>query len=163
MRKKKYNHSFARRMTWWVMLVLFVMMSALGYLIYDLSKNMLVEISADTFHSSIQASGGTICHAMSDVSVAVKNNIFDIERNLGQPNELQAIVERIVAQNPRVRSCGISFIENYFPQKGRYFCPYAWQKDNLQVVGQPIQGSDASYHDIQMSMLPRRFFFVPSQ
>ncbi len=151
MRKKKYNHSFARRMTWWVMLVLFVMMSALGYLIYDLSKNMLVEISADTFHSSIQASGGTICHAMSDVSVAVKNNIFDIERNLGQPNELQAIVERIVAQNPRVRSCGISFIENYYPMKGRTFCPYAWrrsvdgQADVVQAGGNTTEGPGDTY------------------
>ena len=163
MKKNIYKHSFARRLTRWLMLVLFVMMAGLAYLIYEVVKMSMVEIVALNFHDIMELSEKNICDALSDVSVAVENNIFYIERHIGQPAELQATMERMVAQNPRMRSCGISFIENYFPQKGRSFCPYAWQKDSLQVKGQPIQGSDASYHDIQMSMLPRRFFFVPSQ
>ena len=104
-----------------------------------------MEIVALNFHDNMEMSEKSICNAMSDVSVAVENNIFYIERNIGQPAEMQAVMERIVAQNPRIRSCGISFIENYFPQKGRSFCPYAWRKDSLQVEGRPIQGSEASY------------------
>jgi hypothetical protein len=38
MKSKKYNRSFARRLSWWVMLVLFIMMSGLGFLIYHLTK-----------------------------------------------------------------------------------------------------------------------------
>ena len=127
------------------MLVLFVMMAGLAYLIYEVVRMSMVGVVALNFHDNMELSEKNICDALSDVSVAVENNIFYIERHIGQPAELQATMERMVAQNPRMRSCGISFIENYFPQKGRSFCPYAWQKDSLQVEGQPIQGSDASY------------------
>lgn len=145
MKEKKYNHSFARRLTRWVMLVLFVMMSGLAYLIYDLAKSIVVEVSASTLHSSMQSVSGTISDVMSDVRVAVENNVFDVERNLNQPNQLQLIMERIVNQNPRIRSCGISFIENYYPSKGRSYCPYAWRNDSSQVEGQPLYGSDEAY------------------
>ena len=145
MKKNIYKHSFARRLTQWLMLVLLIMMAGLAYLIFQAVKRSMVEIVALNFHNNMEMSEKSICNAMSDVSVAVENNIFYIERNIGQPAEMQAVMERIVAQNPRIRSCGISFIENYFPQKGRSFCPYAWRKDSLQVEGRPIQGSEASY------------------
>ena len=133
MEEKKYKHSFARRMTRRVMLVLLVMMSALGFLIYYITKELVVEISGSTVHNTIQTTGEIICSQMLEVSVAVENNIFDIERNLGQPDEIQRITERIVKLNPRIRSCGISFIENYYPNKGHAFCPYTWKDDSLQV------------------------------
>ena len=145
MKNNIYKHSFARRLTQWLMLVLLIMMAGLAYLIFQAVKMSMVEVVAVNFHDNMELSEKNICDALSDVSVAVENNIFYIERHIGQPAELQATMERMVAQNPRMRSCGISFIENYFPQKGRSFCPYAWQKDSLQVEGQPIQGSDASY------------------
>ena len=145
MKDKKYNHSFARRLTRWVMLVLFIMMGALAYFIYDLTKGIVVEVSANTFYSSMRSLGKSISHAMSDVSVAVDNNVFDVERHVNQPDQLQAIMERIVRQNPRIRSCGISFIENYFPKKGHSYCPYAWRKDSADVVGKPIEGTEANY------------------
>ena len=145
MERKKYKYSFARRLTRWVMLVLFIMMSALGYLVYQLAKTMMVEGSANAFYTSIRASEKSISDVMSNVSVAVENNIFDVERNVNNPTQLQAIMERIVARNPRVRSCGISFIDNYFPQKGHSYCPYAWRNDSSEVEGRPIEGPEAQY------------------
>lgn len=145
MKDKKYNRSFARKLTRWVMLVLFIMIGGLAYLIYDLTKSIVVEVSANTFHSTMNSFGKSIGDVMSDVSVAVDNNIFDVERHVKDPGQLQAIMERIVEQNPRIRSCGVSFVENYFPQKGRAYCPYAWRKDSTEVEGRPIEGAEAVY------------------
>lgn len=133
MKAKKYNHSFARRLTRWIMMVLLVMMGALGYVIYGGTKALIVGICGEMAHGDIESAVKTISDEMSDVSVAVKNNLFDIERNLGQPDEMQRIVERIVTQNPDIRSCGISFVENYYPQKGKAYCPYVWQDDSLKL------------------------------
>ena len=90
MKKNIYKHSFARRLTRWLMLVLFVMMAGLAYLIYEVVKMSMVEIVALNFHDNMEMSEKSICNAMSDVSVAVENNIFYIERNIGQPAEMQA-------------------------------------------------------------------------
>ena len=145
MKKNKYNRSFARKLTRWVMIVLFIMMGGLAFLVYDMARSIMVENSADSFYSSIQSYESSISGVMTEVSVAVENNVFDIERNVNQPAQMQAIMERIVAKNPRVRSCGISFIANYFPQKGRSYCPYAWRNDSSEVEGRPIEGSEAHY------------------
>ena len=136
--------SFARRLTRWVMLVLFIMMSGLGFLIYHLTKSVIVEVSADRFHGNMQSSDVTIGNVMSDVSVAVINNVNYVEDRLGQPDQIQAIMERIVEQNPRIRSCGISFIENYYPQKGRAFCPYM-SRDSVNPDNQPVVGLTDDY------------------
>ena len=114
MEKKKYNRSFATRLSRWIMLVLLIMMGGLSWLVYDFQKGMMVELSGNSIHGSMRTSDIYISGVMSDVSVAVRNNIFDIERSLDQPDRLQAIVERIVTENPRIRSCGINFVENYY-------------------------------------------------
>ena len=145
MKEKKYNRSFATRLSRWVMLVLLIMMGILSYVIYYFTKEGIVDITGTSFHGSMQSSDRYISDVMSDVSVAVRNNVFDIERHLSQPDQLQVIVERIVTLNSRIRSCGISFIENYYPQKGRGFCPYAWRNDSMQVEAQRLGDADYDY------------------
>jgi sigma-B regulation protein RsbU (phosphoserine phosphatase) len=147
MKEKKYNRSFATRLSRWIMLVLLIMMGGLSFLIYHYQKTTVVEVAANNFHVSMRSSDRYISDVMSDVTVAVKNNLFDIEGHLTQPDQIQAIVERIVTENPRIRSCGISFIDTYYPQKGRWFCPYAWRNDSMQVVGLQLGGADYDYLD----------------
>ena len=137
MKKKKF-HSFATRLSRWVMLVLFVMMSALAIFIYYITGSVLLESEASTIKNSMKSAERSISDMMSDVMVATDNNVFDIERNLSKPDEMQAIVERIVKRNKHIRSCGISFIENYYPSKGRQFCPYAWRSDSSEVQVQRL-------------------------
>ena len=85
MKKNKYNRSFARKLTRWVMIVLFIMMGGLAFLVYDMARSIMVENSADSFYSSIQSYESSISGVMTEVSVAVENNVFDIERNVNQP------------------------------------------------------------------------------
>lgn len=135
MKKKKF-HSFATRLSRWVMLVLFVMMSALALFIYFITNLVLLETEGAMIQGNMKSAERRISDIMSDVSVATDNNVFDIERNLSKPDEMQAIVERILKQNKHIHSCGISFIENYYPSKGRQFCPYAWRNDSSEIQSQ---------------------------
>ena len=145
MKKRKKNRSFAIRLSRWVMLILFIMMSGLSFLIYICAEALMVELGGMAVHSSMLSSEKRIKDVMSDVSVAVENNVFDIERNLNQPDQMEAIVERMVRQNSRIRSCGISFIDNYYPQKGHGFCPYAWRTDSLQVETMQLAEMNGNY------------------
>ena len=145
MKDKNSNRSFATRLSRWVMLVLFIMMSALSILLFITMASLWISSMGDNFHGSMLSSNRCISDIMSDVNVAVDNNVFDIERHLSQPDQMQAIMERIVTQNPRIRSCGISFIENYYPQKGRSFCPYAWRNDSMEIKTQQIGGTIQNY------------------
>ena len=56
MKKNINKHSFARRLTRWLMLVLFVMMAGLAYLIYEVVKMSMMEIVALNFHDIMELS-----------------------------------------------------------------------------------------------------------
>ena len=149
MKEKAYNRSFATRLSRWVILVLLIMIGGLSLLLYYFNKSALIEVSANNFHVGLRSTDRAINNVMSGVDVAVRNNLPDIEHHLKEPDQMQAIVERIVTQNPRIRSCGISFIDNYYPQKGRWFCPYAWRNDSMQVETQQLGGSSYDYQSAQ--------------
>lgn len=138
-KNKKYKHSFARKLTLWVMLVLLIMMGTLAYFIYYLVKEIVVDYTATTVHISMQLYGKSITDVMSNVSVAVKNNVFDVERDINQPGQLQNIVERMVTHNPNIRSCSIRFTN---PQKGK---PFAWRKDSTHVEKTPLKDNGNAY------------------
>ena len=81
----------------------------------------------------VEALAENIQRVASEVCVGMQNSLPEVEENLDRPDRLMASVERIVSQNPRIRSCGISFIEGYYPQKGRAFMPYAFRGDSGRV------------------------------
>jgi len=110
--KQKYNRSFARRLTRWVMLLLFVMMSGLGYIIYGMSKSIVVDYSVNTFHTNMQASARFFSSVMSDVSEAVKNHLYEVERNVGRQAEMQQAIARILQLNPRIRKCTVTGVDD---------------------------------------------------
>ena len=69
----------------------------------------------------------------SEVMVAANNTIHYIEDNLDNPEKLYDIMDHMVRTNELVRSCGISFVDNYYPQKGHWFCPYAVRRDSVTI------------------------------
>ena len=85
---------------------------------------------------------------ISDVYVAVTNNIYYLEHSLDKPDGHKATMERIVKSGTRVRSCGISFIEDYYyPQKGHRFCPFAWRNVSNpdEVFSEDMGDADLDY------------------
>ena len=53
-KNKEYKHSFARKLTRRVMLVLFVMMGGLAYFTYKMTGVVVVNVCTYNFHSSMQ-------------------------------------------------------------------------------------------------------------
>ena len=101
-----------------------------------------VQIVSNKYLDSVREQ---IKRALSDVSVASVNTVPLIEENLDKPENLYAIMERMVKQNPRVRSCGISFVADYYPKKGHWFCPYAVRGTNDTITVKKIGDGEHDY------------------
>jgi sigma-B regulation protein RsbU (phosphoserine phosphatase) len=76
--------------------------------------------------------------------VANINNVHEIERDIDDPDKLFDHLGRIVRQNPGIVSCGLLFVPDYFPEKGRFFVPFA-TRDSADVVS--IMRIDSVYHN----------------
>ena len=138
--KNPYPRSFAGRLTWRIVLTLFVVMGITSYMIYELSSVAMSQEAELYCSERLNNRSLMIQQALSDVCVATFNLVPEIEKNLGKPDRLQGIMELMLKQNPSIRSCGISFVENYYPTKGRWFCPYA-VRDSSQNITTCNKGS----------------------
>ena len=139
--KNPYPRSFAKRLTWRIMLTMLIVMSSIsaiivliGWIISLTSISMLCNRQLDYKSKSIE-------QTLTEVYVASVNTVPDIENNLHRPDRMLGVMKRIVDLNPHIRSCGISFKENYYPQKGRWFCPYAHRSDSDSIVFTQTIGS----------------------
>ena len=142
-KKKKKLKPFARRLTRWIVLSQFVVMGLASYVIYKMAKNITMMEEADLYKSYLNTTNANVSRMLLEVSLSTANHVSEIEENLGQPEKMFSLMEKLVTENSRIRSCGISFVAGYYPQKGRRFCPYAVRDSAGTVV--VYDDADASH------------------
>ena len=144
--KGPYPRSFAKRLTWRIMITLFCVMSIVSLIIFSIAW-MTVYAQAYLLSDRVLATKRMdVERILSEVYTASINTVPDIENSLERPDRMGKIIKRIVELNPNIRSCGVSFRENYYPQKGRWYCPYAMRNDSDSIIiSKTIGGVEQDY------------------
>ena len=145
---KKFR-SFSRRLTRRLVLTLLIIMGIASFSVFVLCGSFIFEDEEMRHEAMLMASAENVSRVLSDVYVGTKNHVPEIEENLDHPDRLMKLTERVVEQNPRIRSCGISFVENYYPQKGRRYMPYAVRRDSntIEVLDLGVEQRDYLQQD----------------
>lgn len=131
----KKSNSFARRITGRILAWMIIVILGLSYLLFYFEGNAIREFYSEIYRNKMLITNEYTRRVISDVYVAVTNNIYYLEHSLDNPEGHKETMERIIKSGTRVRSCGISFIEDFYPQKGHHFCPFAWRNvTNPDVV-----------------------------
>lgn len=145
---EKKRKTFAGRLTSRLFIWVIVVILSLSYVILRSERQATSLFYLEIFHNKMLITNEYVRRVISDVYVAVTNNIYYIEHNLDDPNSHKETMERIVKSGTRVRSCGISFIEDYYyPEKEHRFCPFAWRNSaNPDVIySQDMGDADLDY------------------
>ncbi len=61
-----------------------------------------------------------IKNMMTSVEVALQNMAWAVEQNIDRPEQAAEMCRRIVRNNPQIAGCGLAFVADYFPQRGRW-------------------------------------------
>ena len=72
------------------------------------------------------------------------------EHSLEDPDEMYTISSYIVESTIQVTSAGVAFVENYYPEKGRWFLAYAgypWNSDTL--IKKQLGGENHDYLNME--------------
>ena len=145
MSKRPKFRSFSKRLTRWIAFTQFIVMVFSSYWIFMLAKNFILMEEATLHKSSLSTANAKVSRVLSEVTSATSNRVDEIQANLGQPDKLVGIMDEMVTQNPMIRSCGISFIDSYYPQKGRWFCPYAVKDEDGKTERRIIGSASHDY------------------
>ena len=145
MSKKRKLRPFYRRLTRWIGLSQFIVMALASFLIYRIAEEVIKEEEFDLYEKSLKVTKKDVRRVLSDVYVGTTNHVPEIEENLNHPDKLYDIMQRVVELNPHIRSCGLCFIADYYPQKGHWFCPYAVRGEDGNVVRKSVGGPNNDY------------------
>lgn len=140
MKQRKFHH-FSRRLTKRLVLTLLIVMGLASFWVFAVGDTVLVDFKQKLNEDMLEISAEQVSRMASDVSAGALNLIPQVEESLDNPARLEMLLERILKQNPGMRSCGISFVENYYPQKGRSYVPYVYRRDSthIEVINHAMQ------------------------
>ena len=127
------------------MLMMLITMGFISYVIFEAASSLMKEEEFSRYEAYLDSKVAEIRRALSDVYVGTVNHVPEIEQNLGNPDRLSEIMKQVVDLNPRINSCGLSFVANYYPQKGRWFSPYASRSDSSKVEVATSGSADNDY------------------
>ena len=120
-------------------------MGLASWLIYEAAVDIVKEEELSLHMAYLETNIEEIRRTLSDVNTGTTNHVPEIEESLGNPDRMHVLMERLIRQNPHIRSCGISFVADYYPQKGHWYCPYAVRRDSAHIETMTIGGSDYDY------------------
>ena len=132
------KRTFANRLLLRIMMVLLVMFTAIMAIVYVITKDSMAREAESRYESIILLANEKIRGVLSDVYVGAINNINDIERDIDDPDKLQAQLERMVSQNIYMSSCRLIFEPDFFPEKGHNYEIYAWRDSTGMIRGKQM-------------------------
>lgn len=143
------KQTFASRLSLRIMAVLVAMSAVITAIIYLITKESMAREAEARYEGIILHANEKIRGVLSDVYVGAINNISVIERDIDNPDQLQAHLERMVSQNMYMSSCRLIFEPDVFPQKGHHFEIYAWRDSSGVISGRQMNESHPDFltHD----------------
>ena len=138
-------NSLSKRLTYRIMAVVLVMMAIIAGLVYYTVRKYMINEAKERYLNILLENQQELRRRLSDVYVAARNNVHDIERDIDDPDKMFDHLERLVKINPSIVCSSLMFERNYYPSKGRVFIPCARRDEEGNVRKSEI---DSTYHSL---------------
>jgi len=115
------------------MAVVLVMIAFITSIVYFTVRKYMLEESQERYEGILRRDHEEFRRRLSDVMVATKNNLYNIEQDIDEPEKITAHLERILRLNPTILTCGVVYKPDYFPGKARCLELYA-SRDSAGVM-----------------------------
>lgn len=137
--------TLANRLSMMVMAVLIVLSTIIMMLVFLITRESMARESQSLYEGVILHANEKIRGVLSDVYVAAINNVSDIERDVNDPDKLQARLEEMVRLNMYMSSCRLIFEPDFYPERGHHYEIYAWRDSTGQVHGRQMNEHHPDY------------------
>lgn len=139
------NISFSGRITRRIVLSMLLLMSLISLLIFIFARSEITLLTSIHYQDILDNTNDKIEGMLSKVEVSAKNNLAEIQKNLGSPDEVFDALESELRLNPHIVGYGVGFNPDYFPEKGRWFEPYVVRRDGGSIERLQIGSSQHDY------------------
>lgn len=117
--------SFASQLTRRIMAVLLLTMAVIAIVAYYVVQDGISNEVEERYQGTLLNTHEQLRCMLSEVSVAVENNVHDVERDIDLPDKMFEHAERILRNNPYLVGLGLVFKADFYESKGHWYEVYA--------------------------------------
>ena len=129
MAKRNKNHLKYALQALATVIVALVTLEVTSLIQYFYARDTIYAEATRRAESELEATNLKITDVLDQVETTVRNNVWPVRKTLPVPDSLWVLVNRIVDCNPYVYGSAIALVENYYPDRGSLFAPYAYRND----------------------------------
>ena len=89
-----------------------------------------------------------IRNKLAKVEVTVDNMAWVVADDLEDPDWMYSITQRLVENSPSILGCMVTFVPDYFPQKGHWYEPYAVRRADGTIETMQLGSAEHDYTKI---------------
>lgn len=131
--------SFSGRLTRDVIITVLVTMIIISVAVFFVAAAGALVFSRVHYSDLMDKTKGTMALIMSKVEVSATNIVDELSWHLASPEMVSETLAYEFNTNRHLNGCAIGFVEDFFPEKGRWFEPYALNDEkgggNLRDIG----------------------------
>lgn len=146
-KNKQKRHSFARRLGWRILLVLFLSnVVIIGFVLLFVVFGTGLQSNIN-YNNMLSFTGDRLETILDDVEVTTKNIVGEVEEYIDHPEQIYDLLEQELKLTPHLRGCFVAFKPYYFPKKGRWYEPYVVRLDSASMERKQIGNSRHNYFE----------------
>ena len=138
--------SFARRLTWRIIIVLFLSMTAVTLLLSFFGLGLMIAHMRDRYFDVIDVTSERVERTLSAVEVSAVNNVDEVEQSLGYSEQVFDALIKELKLNSHLVGCAVAFAPDFFPDRGRWFEPYVMRTSDGSIRRMDIGSASHDYH-----------------
>jgi len=139
------SSSFARRLTWWIVLALFVSITFVSILISFFGLGFLMVLTRDRYFDVIDETSETVQKTLTAVEIAVMNNVNEVEEYIDDPDMVFSALTKELDINKHLLGLAVAFAPDYYEQRGRWFEPYVARSFDGSIRRMQIGSANHDY------------------
>lgn len=155
--KHLIRHSFATRLSIYVLSFTLVVFATIMILFYDYSQKKVTNFAVERTHGLLSNMATQISSQLMSVETTMNQSAWMVENNLQNPDSLKQIITAIVRINPLIVGSGIAFVPDYYKEKGKYYMPYASFRNEIngEIVHQVLGSQNYDYPCMDWYLIPK--------
>lgn len=136
--KEKIGHSLV------IVVFAAVIVELISLLQYSRLRNLVMDGLGRQSMTELWSKTEIINHTLESAEATLQDHLWDLRRNLDNADSMLCATRRMIETNPDIVGGFITFIPDYYPEKGRLFEPYARKAGGKVKVSQ-IASPDHDY------------------
>lgn len=152
-----FRHTFATRLSIYVLSFTLVVFTTIMVLFYSFSHKKVTHFAIERTHGLLNNIATQISSQLMSVEATMNQAVWIVEENINKPDSLRRVITAVVEKNPLIVGSGIAFVPDYYKDKGKYYMPYAAFRNggDQEIIYQVLGSQNYDYPCMDWYIIPK--------